>query len=179
MQQNESNLLKLCPEQTVLRELLDYDAGRGVLIWRARNAAWFNARFAGRDAGCSNQNGYAILRIGPKNYQTHRIVWKWFYGEEPPEMIDHIDGNKKNNRIDNLRATNHFANAMNTKMHRRNKTGVTGLSRRGPNGPWRARVQCFGVSYRVGTFTSIEEAEAALGVFRRKLGFSDRHGSAA
>ena len=112
------------PSAAQLRALFRYDSSRGLLIWRerAQGPAHFNTRFAGQAAGslhygylCVGVKGWGILRV-------HRVIWKMVYGEEP-EVVDHKDGNRANNRLHNLRAATWSENALNR--------------RRGRGGPYR------------------------------------------
>lgn len=93
----------------------------------------------GKSAGYSNPNIGFRIRLNKKVWYVHRIIYHMFYGQIPDGMvIDHIDGNPFNNRIENLRCTTQAINTRNRCISKRNKTGITGVSVRS-NGEVTAR----------------------------------------
>jgi len=104
------------PNQEELRAMLDYDPESGSLIWKSRadrDAQW-NGRMAGKKAGSKHRGGYIRLHINDKQYSAHRVIYKLAYGSIPNDMqIDHIDGDKINNRLENLRLVNNSQNQSN------------------------------------------------------------------
>lgn len=115
---------KSLPTQDFLKECFDYVLETGQLIWlerplhhftdsRTRNAV--NTRFVGKVAGhYHSRNGYLEVRFDNKLYKGHRLVYKLLTGEDPEGMLDHIDGNVANNRIENLRVVTPQENARNS-----------------------------------------------------------------
>jgi HNH endonuclease len=107
---------------------LIYIAATGKLYWRRWDAApknW-NAKYAGREAGTVDMRVacgrvYPQIRIGldGKLYVASRIAWLMYYGEWPSQLIDHIDGDRMNNRIRNLRDVSHTVNMNNRYYHRK------------------------------------------------------------
>lgn len=81
-----------------LRNLFTYDPDTGVLTWAC-------GRNKGRDAGYPTSNGYLRVKIGQTHYRVHRIIWKLYHGTDIPDLqqIDHINRNRTDNRIGNLR----------------------------------------------------------------------------
>lgn len=118
-----------------LRNLLNYDPVTGEFRWKPRPremfnsdrayAAWF-ARFPGKIAGNTPAGDYGRINIGGRIYHTHRLAWLHHYGELPAE-IDHIDGDRANNAISNLRAASHSQNACNTPIRKHNRLGVKNI----------------------------------------------------
>ena len=106
-----------------------------------------------------NRRGYGRLSIFDESYSAHRVVWKWIYGQEPKEHIDHIDGNPGNNRINNLREASHVENSWNQRMSRSNTSGFKGVSKY--RSRWKARVKKDGKTYCLGTYDTPEEAHQA------------------
>jgi hypothetical protein len=75
----------------------------------------------------SKLSGYVKVTYKGVVYLGHRLAWFLYYNEQPPEQIDHINGVRSDNRITNLRATNHSTNQMNISVHKRSQTGIKGI----------------------------------------------------
>ena len=82
-----------------LRELLAYDQDTGEFSWRVNRGG--GAR-AGDAAGHLSSSGYVVIKFGFTAKKAHRLAWLYQYGVWPNGELDHIDGNKKNNRVENL-----------------------------------------------------------------------------
>jgi hypothetical protein len=102
-----------------------------------------------------DRDGYIRVRFDGKEYRAHRLIWELHFGEIPENMfIDHIDGNPKNNDINNLRLVTRQQNNAN----RSDKKGLPkGVSMYG--GKFRVRISYLGEAYSLGTFDTVEEAE--------------------
>jgi len=122
-----------------LKELLHYDPETGKLFWKFRDVKWFknknqgscnqwNSKNAGKQAFCclNLNSGYLCGCIFGKTYLTHRIIWFYLYGEWP-EIVDHINGIKLDNRLINLRNVDTKTNSMNRSIYSNNKTGHSGI----------------------------------------------------
>jgi hypothetical protein len=83
-----------------LKSLLTYDPNTGIFIYNYRHGAW---ALKGSEAGRCDKDGYLIITINKKAYSAHRLAWLYMTGEHPKEFIDHKDGNKSNNKFENLR----------------------------------------------------------------------------
>lgn len=115
---------KKLPYQDFLRECFDYIFSTGELIWRTRPLSHFtdsrtmnavNSRFAGNTAGHYHKsNGYLEIRFDGRLYKGHRLIYKLLTGEDPIGMLDHIDGDVSNNKIENLRECTAQENARNS-----------------------------------------------------------------
>ena len=104
------------PSRDLLHELFEYDFETGVLTCKSGCKK-------GKQAGYINQQGYRIVgvKVGNqrKEYKVHRLVYYMFTGNPLlKQVIDHIDGNKSNNRLTNLRAVTHKVNLQNTALVR-------------------------------------------------------------
>jgi hypothetical protein len=95
----------------------------GILYWKKANRPSFN----GKEAGWVNTNGYKRVFVDGKQHHIHRVIYMMFYGEMP-KVIDHIDGNPLNNRIENLRGATRAENALNSKLQSRNTSGCKNVT---------------------------------------------------
>lgn len=139
------------PSQERLKELLDYDPETGVFTYKVRVARRVKI---GDEAGYVNTVGYRIMSIDGRKYAGHRMAWIYKYGEDPIGLdIDHKDGDRTNNRIDNLRLATRSQNT----THRKK---VKGIRSRCP-GKWEARIKVNGKEIQLGNFTCPWHAYAA------------------
>jgi hypothetical protein len=124
---------------------------------------------AGQAAGCDN-GGYKQIWIAGKNYFAHRIVWLMNFGKFPDGVIDHINGNKSDNRLCNLRDIPHRFNIENQRSATvRNKSSShLGVKRRA-SGKWAASIKTGGKDIWLGSFPDEESAACAYIEAKRKF----------
>lgn len=150
-----------------LRELLSYDSATGEF---ARLKPGHGSR-----VGTVQQNktafGYIRIRIDNRQYLAHRLAWLHFYGEWPKQIIDHIDGDKANNRIGNLRDVSNAINMQNMKKAKRsNKTSsLLGVSWDRNRLKWKAALVVDRETIALGRFDTEEEAHEAYLSGKRRL----------
>ncbi|AYH33246.1 HNH endonuclease [Pectobacterium parmentieri] len=154
--------LNLTKEQ--INNILLYDTKTGVFKWKVDRS---NKVKAGSIAGTAGSNGYCRIKINGRLYQAHRIAWVMIHGETPPKEIDHINGNKLDNRACNLRAATRAGNCQNTSIRKDNSSGARGVSWNKRNKRWRARCNFNNKEHLIGNFTSKEEAIEAYAAFAR------------
>jgi hypothetical protein len=106
------------------KEMLDYDPETGVFTWRKPHR---RPHLAGKEAGGSCSQGYRRIKIDGTLYSGHRLAWAWFHNEEPPVEVDHINQDKSDNRIENLRNGEGSVNLINRPIRPNNTTGVAGV----------------------------------------------------
>lgn len=128
-----------------------------------------------RPALSRGANGYGYTTIHGRAYLSHRLIWKLLYNTEPAQ-IDHINGDRLFNRIDNLRAVDRAENMKNMKRSKANKSGVTGVSFRSDKGKWRAYIFVGKKQVSLGLFDSIEDAAAARAKADIEHGYHANHG---
>jgi hypothetical protein len=116
--------LKL-PDLDILKFLFSYETSSGKLLWRNVTSTYQN-KSIGKEAGTKNSGKYLRVKILGKSYLVHRVIWKIYYNEEPPDIIDHIDGDCLNNRIENLRECSHGQNMANSTLTT-SKSGFKGV----------------------------------------------------
>ncbi|WP_446719173.1 HNH endonuclease signature motif containing protein [Halocynthiibacter sp. C4] len=109
--------------------------------------------------------------------RAHRVIWAMFYGRWPAKDIDHINGDRTDNRISNLRHVSRAENARNSSRSSANTSGRTGVYKVKKSGKWNARIRVDGRFINLGFFKEFEAACAARAVAESKYGFSARHGS--
>lgn len=137
-----------------LRDLLEYDGKTGVFTWK-------RGPFRGKRAGTVS-NGYLRVIAGGRAVRQkiylHRLAWAFVHGEWPEDEIDHINGERTDNRLENLRACSRLLNARNMPIPSDNTTGVVGVC------PFRGRFQAYLTVDRqkrcLGTYDTVEEAAA-------------------
>lgn len=153
-----------------LRGCLEYDQDSGALIWRTRprqhfdsDRGWrnFNSRWAGKQAGTvSETTGYVFINFNGILYPGHRIAFALHHGDWPDGHIDHVNGQRADNRMENLRVCSRSQNQMNRPKQRNNTSGFKGVTRH-VDGRWRACIKAGPKRHHIGLFDSPQEAHAA------------------
>ena len=149
-----------------VREVLDYDPTTGVFMWKTRlgserSIASWNTRHAGRRAGRVDNHGYVQIGVAGKLYRAHRLAWLYVYGEWP-KLIDHVDRNRQNNQISNLREATLSQNHANSQPSKKNTSGVKGVTWFAERKKWRAYITIDRRKINLGLHETIEQAEAAV-----------------
>lgn len=148
-----------------LREVLGYDPETGVFTRRIARS-W--AARAGVVAGCVDGHGYTSIKIDGRIYGAHRLAWFWVHGVWPAKKIDHINGDRADNRICNLRDVPTSTNCQNQRRAQsHNKTGFLGVSP--DRGRFRAAIWLDGKNLHLGMFDTPEQAHDAYLNAKRRL----------
>lgn len=141
-----------------LERFVVYESGR--FYWKPRNDPAFNGRFAGEPVICQcREDGYLGGLVGGVRLLMHQAVWLMETGEWPEKQIDHIDGNRRNNRFENLRLASNAQNSRNSRA-RKGSSAYKGVYWRKDKSLWRVQLMIDGVRKEIGHFKS--ETEAAL-----------------
>lgn len=139
----------------------------GLLYWRESLTG--KHRVAGEPAGGVNADGYVKVEVGGKAHGVHRLVWLMHRGDWPLGEIDHLNGNRADNRIGNLRDVGHRMNAENRRgPNRGSATGFLGVTQH-ESGRFRARIRVDGALKSLGLFDTPEAAHAAYVDAKRTL----------
>lgn len=171
----------------VLRNLLSYNPETGALTWRERGSEWFksdrdrkawNARYAGREAFTAVVKGYRTGWILGKSHYAHRVILAMTNGEWP-DTTDHINGDKQDNRISNLRAVSHAENMRNLPTTSANTSGYIGVWYIVKRGKWGAQIVRDGQNIFLGHYDNQREANIARKAAEKALSFHENHGMRA
>lgn len=139
-----------------LREVLRYDEAVGKFFWLVTT----RATRAGDEAGCVRAHGYRSITVDGVPFYAHRLAWFWENGAWPSNWIDHKNGVRDDNRIDNLRDVTPSQNSHNTnKLGPNNTTGFRGVSRF--LGKYISQIMVDGQREAIGMYGTIEEASEA------------------
>lgn len=144
-------------EHTELLKQLSYDPTTGIFI---RNQSCKGYK-AGKIVGCKRKDGYLVTTFNKKFFYVHRLAWFFVYKEMPNQLIDHINGIRSDNRIENLRVVTFFENAQNLKVHKDNKAKLKGAYWNEQNKNWRSSIRVNGKVINLGCFKTAEEAHCA------------------
>ncbi|WP_424624454.1 HNH endonuclease [Achromobacter marplatensis] len=162
------------------RELLDYNSETGIFTWKERDIgasacprtskSW-NTRYAGTTAGARGANGYLYINFDGRKHLAHRVAWLVTYGRLPTLELDHMDGDRANNRIANLRDVSASENNENRRRAQTtNKTtGLIGASRHSNGKGYVAQIIVKGVHKYLGYFQTAQEAHEAYVAAKRRF----------
>jgi len=152
-----------------VRRLFRYDGQQ--LFWRERPSR--NVDIS-KPAGRVGSNGYRGIKVSGKSYLAHRLIWLYFHGVWPRHQIDHIDHDRLNNRIENLRDTKE--NGRNKSIPKNNTSGVVGIFWHKPSKKWQAQIRVDGKIVHLGWHLRKEDAIQARKEAERRYGFHPNHG---
>lgn len=165
------------PTPQYLRQVLDYDPDSGVLTWKERPKEMFdhgqrrhswNSRWAGKPAFKKGELGYMRGSVAGKKLLAHRVIWAMHYDRWPDKQIDHVNRDRSDNRIENLREVDAAGNARNHSVRADNTSGQTGVTWSSRRSKWIVRV---GKTF-VGYFFDLNEASDARRAAAEKLGYN-------
>lgn len=175
-----------------VRELFDYDSQQGLLIWKERPVEDFkreqdwkswNTRFCGKVFGTIKIFGKNKTRPHKRRYGTYsgkmhlhyRLVWL-YHNKKAPKILDHIDQNPLNDKIENLRPSSPVHNQRNTKMRVNNTSGITGIYWVKRDNKWCSKIMVKGKYTHLGYFTDKQDAIKARKEAELKYDFDPSHG---
>ena len=141
-------------EQKLLKEMLDYDKDTGVFYWKVNSGSGGKI---GAIAGAKHKTGYIRVGIKGKVYQAHRLVWIYIYGYIP-KTLDHINHNKSDNRLSNLREVSDSENQRNRSRNHNNTSGVAGVCWNKNACKWQAQIKTPEKNLYLGLFSEFSDA---------------------
>ena len=148
--------------QQELKELLHYDQDTGIFTWLISRGNIKNGKKINNSAFY-----YTNIKINKKSYRAHRLAWLYVYGFMPTNQIDHINGNKSDNRICNLREVTNQQNQFNSPVRKDNKSGIKGVHWHKKQSKWVANLHINGKQKQLGSFDNLEEAEKVISEARK------------
>jgi hypothetical protein len=149
-----------------LTSILNYNADTGIFVWRYRNDVSKNV-WAGKQAGSLRGQGYTKICIKGKWYAAHRLAWLISYGDNPPGNIDHINGNRTDNRLLNLRIADKSQNGANRGRNSNSTSGIKGVGFDGRR--WVAQIGHRGKKHFIGRFDTAQQAKDAYAAAAKRL----------
>lgn len=182
---------KELPSPELLRKLLRYEPDTGKLFWKERPVSMFSDGYRSAEGNCNNWNavyagaeaftsengkGYRKAELLGCYLRANRVAWAIFYGAWPEGQIDHINGVRNDDRIENLRDVTVSENSRNVKMNPRNTSGYNGVSRLKGLDKWMAYIKINGKLKHLGTHNCLTAAMVARKIAEVGEGFSARHG---
>lgn len=133
----------------LVKSLFDYKDGH--LYWKKNNKL----------AGSLKPTGYIVIEVNEKNIMAHRLVWLYHH-ETLNGFVDHIDGNKSNNKIENLRIATKAQNCWNKKIYPTNKVGIKGIRKRSDTNKYEVRISVNNKRLVLGSYDDLELAELVM-----------------
>jgi hypothetical protein len=151
-----------------LRELFSYDPETGIFT-RLKTTCW--CAKAGMEVGSDDMHGYKTVRIGKASYKIHRLAWLYVHGEWPKGDVDHLNGQRSDNRIANLRDVPRQTNLQNCRQAASHNlsTGVLGVYPTRSGKRFEAAISINNRKCRIGVFDTVDEAHAAYIEAKRSL----------
>lgn len=142
--------------QKELKEHLYYEPKTGIFTWIRH---FGGATSPGKIAGCLHkENGYIQIQINRNQIYAHRLAYLYVYGFLPEHNLDHINRNKTDNRISNLREASHQCNAINCGISKNNTSGIKGVSWHKYRKKWVAQIKFNMKGINMGDYETIGEA---------------------
>lgn len=160
-------MTKELPDPQTLRNLLRYDPEAGFIFRKSDGA---------RVMKTPHIKGYFCGVVLRRKMLSHRVAWAMHHGSWPEGEVDHINGDKHDNRIANLRDVPRCINARNAKMYLHNKSGHNGVSWSKDKNMWTAQITINWKNRNLGSYSDINDAIAARKAAERGHGFTERHG---
>ena len=166
-----------------LYELFDPDFTEGVLRWRPRPLSHFkrhsdfkswNSNNSGKIAGYESR-GYIEVSIDSRTYRAHRVIYAMFYSKWPSNQIDHINGNRSDNRIVNIRDVTSVENGRNRKKYSNNSSGVNGVYYHNGYKKWVAQIG----RKHIGSYFDFNDAVEARTAADLEYSYHENHGREA
>ena len=164
-----------------LQQKVEYKEGK--LFWKS----CYNPNLLGQECGYVAPHGYRAFKVGSKMLLTHRVIWYLYYNSWPPEgkILDHINGDKLDNRVENLRLATQSQNGANRKDQINNTSGYRGVHFVTKDKVWRATIKINNKTKSLGRYQTAQEAsevyelaaDLLFGEYKRGANYGNRQAS--
>lgn len=154
---SDMSKFKKLPTKEIVTAFLSYDKETGILRWRKKPSQVVNVG----DVAGNKQHGYVVVQLCGESYKAHRLIWLIECGDIGDMDIDHINMDRADNRLENLRIATRRQNQFNTKARRDNKSGFKGVSLSKPHMKWKAQINTGKNRLYLGLFDTPELAYKA------------------
>ena len=151
-------MVRPLPTRDEVIATLKYDPLTGIFT---RVTSWGAARAGNRCVFVSKGDGYIRISVRGRQHLAHRLAWLVCYGQWPECQIDHANGDRADNRLDNLRICSISENRWNSRIRRRNTSGVKGVTWDASRKLWMAQIMAHRKKHHLGRFEKIEDAAQA------------------
>lgn len=145
-----------------VKDVFLYEPTTGIVSWKVARGT----KTIGAEAGTVDKLGYIRIQYAKRMYLAHRIAWFLYYGTQPSGVLDHVDGNPSNNRIDNLRKATHSQNMQNAST-RIGRSGVKNITWK--RNAWTVRFILNGKRKEFGRFQDLDLAKEFASKVRIKI----------
>jgi hypothetical protein len=156
------------------RKYVSYDPVTGVFT----RVTSHGKAVKGQTTGAPDREGYVIFSVGGHQLRAHRLAWWFVHGSFPEGQIDHINGDRSDNRIENLRCVSNQENARNQRKRVTNKSGCQGVCWHKRFDKWISQIRVDGRYVYLGLFSDLEKAIEARKAAEAFYGFHQNHGKA-
>jgi HNH endonuclease/AP2 domain len=152
--------------QEELKSAFEYEPLTGIVRWKENRSNMVQ----GSIAGCTHGSGYKVVTINSKSYKLHRVIWIMLFNQIPDGFyIDHINGNKIDNRLENLRLATNSQNQQNRPAPKNSSSGYRGVTWHKQVNKWMARICHNQKRITIGFFDTAEQAYEAYKAEAKKL----------
>lgn len=149
-----------------LLELLSYNPETGLFTWRESRT---NGIRENSLAGSKHNSGYITISVDGVPYQAHRLAWFYIYAEWPIGELDHINRERADNRVSNLRNISKAGNQYNIGLPKHNRSGCLNVFWNAPTGKWKVHMKVLGKNYFGGSFECKLAANIVAANMRKRL----------
>jgi len=163
----DTGLFQWCERTPLMVDLFNLDS-RAVDSW--------NTKYANKQAGHTDPDEYTIISILGEDYKAHQIAWLMYYGHWPENEIDHINGIRSENWINNLRDVTRPVNMKNKPKYKTNKTGIIGVYWHKLSKKWAASISVNKKVLHLGVYETIELAASVRAAAEKQYGYHQNHG---
>ena len=155
-------------DQIITKDYLNYlfDYKDGKLYWKNKTSSFSNITI-GQKAGCFGKENYQYVAFNKRRKPLHSVIYCMFHGKMP-KIIDHIDGNVFNNKIENLREVSHSQNMLNSRLRKDSLTGLKNITFHKTNKKYIVRMIVNGVRKHFGCYNDIDYAKFVADAMRHK-----------